>query len=142
MAMGYNSCTFIGNLGQDPEIRHTQSGAAVASFSIGINSSWTDKNTGQKKDHTEWVNLTAFNRLAEIVGEYCKKGSKVFVTGNMRTEKYQDKNTGEDRYSTKVVVRELRLLDGRQDNQGQSNQRSQQSTSAKATADFDDDIPF
>ncbi len=171
MARGINKVILVGNLGADPEVRYMPSGGAVTSLSLATSESWTDKNTGQKQERTEWHRVTLFNRLAEIAGEYCKKGSQIYIEGSIRTDKYQDKQTGEDRYSTQVIGREMQLLGGRgestgdfapRQNTGQQgggasnggyNNRAQgnapqgsasqgQPVPAAAGADFDDDIPF
>lgn len=130
MARGINKVILVGNLGADPEVRYMPNGGAVASLSLATSESWTDKNTGQRQERTEWHRVTLFNRLGEIAAEYCRKGSQVYIEGSIRTEKYQDKNTGEDRYSTKVIGRELQLLGGRPEGQGQggsyANQGQQQ----------------
>jgi len=118
MARGINKVILVGNLGADPELRYMPSGGAVTSLSIATSESWTDKNSGQKQERTEWHRVTLFNRLGEIAAEYCRKGSQVYIEGSIRTEKYQDKNTGEDRYSTKIIARELQLLGSRMDGGG------------------------
>ncbi|TMP50256.1 single-stranded DNA-binding protein [Pseudoalteromonas sp. S1688] len=121
MANDLNQANFIGRLGKDPEIRYTQSGQAAASFSIAVGSKWKDKNTGQQKENTEWVNLVAFGKLAEIMGEYLRKGSQIFVTAKFRTRKWQDQS-GADRYTSEFVVENMQMLDSRQDNQHQGSQ--------------------
>lgn len=164
MARGINKVILVGNLGNDPEVRYTPSGSAVANISIATTEGWTDKNTGQKQERTEWHRVTLFNRLGEIAGEYLKKGSQVYIEGSIRTEKYQDKNSGEDRYSTKIIANNMQLLGGRPDGASggggdyssaqQSGQRPQQQPANQpanqparqpetATAgEFEDDIPF
>lgn len=139
MAQGVNKVILIGNLGRDPEIRYTQSGTAVANFSLATSDQWKDKQTGEKQERTEWHNCTAWARLAEIVGEYLKKGSKVYVEGSLKTEKWQDKDTGTDRYTTKINVLEMLMLDSRGQSGGGQSQPQQQPAPAD---DFDDDIPF
>lgn len=154
-----NRCEFIGNLGQDPEVKYGNSGDAIATLSIACSESWKDKNTGQKQEKTEWIRVVAFGKLAEIMGEYLHKGSKVYVAGKMVTRKWQD-NDGKDKYTTEVVAREMVMLDSAQGNQGgqgggQQNRgapqqnRGQQQQRAPANQqqqgqvdDFDDDIPF
>mgnify|MGYP000273983617 CR=1 FL=1 len=108
-----NKCEFIGNLGKDPEMRYMPNGNAVASITVACSESWKDKNTGEKVEHTEWVNCTAFGKLAEIMEKYLKKGSKVYVSGKMKTDKYQDKETGKDKYSTKIIANEMIMLDSK-----------------------------
>ncbi len=162
MARGVNKVILIGNMGKDPEIRYMPSGAAAANCSIATSESWKDKNTGERQEKTEWHNLVFFGRLAEIVGEYCKKGSKIYIEGRLQTRKWQDKS-GNDRYTTEIVANEMQMLDSRGggDQQsyggGQSSSQSapQRSGSAQqqpasvpaqgqamANDDFDDDIPF
>ena len=118
MANDLNKCMFIGRLGKDPEIRYVASGDAVAGFSIATGESWKDKQ-GQKQERTEWVNCTAFGKLAEIVGEYLRKGSKVYIEGKMKTEKYTD-NNGVEKYSTKIIVQNMQMLDSKQDGSQQA----------------------
>lgn len=115
MARGINKVILIGNLGRDPETRYLPSGAAVTNVSVATSESWTDKQTGQKQDRTEWHRVVFFNRLAEIAGEYLKKGSKVYVEGSLRTRKWQDAQSGQDRYSTEIVGSDLQMLDSRGD---------------------------
>ena len=113
MARGINKVILVGNLGQDPEVRYMPSGGAVANISIATSESWKDKQTGQPVDKTEWHRIVFFNRLAEIAGEYLKKGSQVYVEGKLQTRKWQDQ-AGIDRFSTEVVASELQMLGGRQ----------------------------
>jgi len=146
MARGVNKAILIGNLGKDPEVRYLPSGAAVASASLATSESWKDKQTGEKQERVEWHHLSFFGRLAEIAGEYLKKGSKVYIEGSIRTEKWQDKS-GNDRYTTKIIVRDLQMLDGRGDDaparSSEAARSSQQRREEPAAApEFDDDIPF
>lgn len=113
MARGINKVILIGNLGADPEIRHMPNGAAVATINIATSETWKDKQTGEQHDRTEWHRVVLFQRLAEIVGEYLKKGSKVYIEGRLQTRKWQDKTTGQDRYTTEIVANELQMLDSR-----------------------------
>lgn len=101
---GINKVILVGNLGQDPEVRYAANGGAITNISIATSESWKDKNTGQMQEKTEWHRVTFFGKLAEIAGEYLRKGSQVYVEGKLRTDKFQDKATGQDRYSTSVVV--------------------------------------
>ena len=170
MARGINKVILIGNLGQDPEVRYMPSGGAVTNLSVATSESWKDKQTGEPQDRTEWHRVAMFNRLAEIAGEYLRKGSKVYIEGSLRTRKWQDQN-GQDRYTTEIIANDLQMLDSRgqgdgnfsqppsfnQNNQGQGNaprgnysqQTPSQQTPSQQTApqeaamdSFDDDIPF
>jgi len=142
MARGINKVILVGTCGKDPETRYMPSGGAVTSISIATNESWKDKKTGEKQERTEWHNVTFFNRLGEIAGEYLKKGSQVYIEGQLRTEKYE--KNGVDHYSTKVIAREMQMLGGRSGDSGsQSNQQqSQPQQQAPIDDSFDDDIPF
>lgn len=150
--MTVNKVILIGNLGADPEVRYTASGAAVANARIATSETWKDKQTGERQDRTEWHNVVFFQRRAEIVGEYLKKGSKIYVEGRLQTRKWQDKS-GNDRYTTEVVADEMRMLDSRgggggRDNFDQSPPPQRQGGQGggqgapPAGEDFDDDIPF
>src|SRR5690554_7062182 len=167
MARGINKVILIGNLGQDPETRFMPSGGAVTNVSLATSESWKDKQTGQPQERTEWHRVVFFNRLAEIAGEYLKKGSKVYVEGSLRTRKWQGQD-GQDRYTTEIVASEMQMLDSRgggdaggyaqpaaggyqgsqpsrQPNQPpqQPQQPAQQpSQPFPGSDDFDDDIPF
>lgn len=115
MARGVNKVILIGNLGSDPETRYLPSGGAVTNVNLATSETWKDKQTGQNQERTEWHKVVFFNRLAEVVGEYASKGSKLYVEGSLRTRKYQDKQTGQDRFTTEIVASEMQLLDGKQD---------------------------
>ncbi len=151
MARGVNKAIIVGNVGQDPEVRYMPSGSAVAELSVATSEQWKDKTSGEKQERTEWHRITFFGRLAEIVGEYVRKGSQVYVEGSIRTEKWQDKQ-GQDRYTTKIIASEMQMLGGRTGGSSNFNQdtssskpQSQGSPSpapAGAGVDFDDDIPF
>lgn len=110
---GINKVILVGNLGNDPEHRMLPSGGAVTNISIATSESWKDKSTGQPQERTEWHRVVFFNRLAEIAAEYLRKGSKVYVEGSLRTRKWQDQQTGQDRYSTEIVATEMQMLDSR-----------------------------
>lgn len=156
MARGINKVILIGNLGNDPEVRYTPNGSAVANITLATSTSWRDKQTGELQERTEWHRIAFFNRLAEIVGEYLHKGSKIYVEGSLRTRKWQDKTTGADRYTTEIIANEMQMLDSRGSGGGGGNYQSSnssntaQSTSQNAPAaspnqtpaDLDDDIPF
>ncbi len=109
---GVNKVIIVGNLGNDPETRYTPSGSAITNISIATSESWKDKQTGQAQERTEWHRVVFFNRLAEIAGEYLRKGSKVYVEGSLRTRKWQDQ-AGVDRYTTEIVGNEMQMLDSR-----------------------------
>lgn len=149
MARGINKVILIGNLGGDPEVRYTPGGSAVTTVSIATSDGWKDKDSGEMKERTEWHRVVFFNRLAEIAGEYLKKGSKVFVEGRLQTRKWQDKD-GNDKYTTEIVAGEMQMLDskGGSANYDDSAPRSSSSSSSAAPAPagmddrFDDDIPF
>jgi single-strand DNA-binding protein len=111
MAKGVNKVILIGNLGADPEVRYMPSGGAVATVSLATTDSWKDK-AGQLQEKTEWHRVVLFNRLGEIAGEYLKKGSKVYIEGSIRTNKWQDAQ-GQDRYTTEIVANNMQMLDGR-----------------------------
>jgi single-strand DNA-binding protein len=110
MARGINKVILVGTLGKDPEVRYSQAGAALTSISVATNESWKDKN-GEKQERTEWHRVKFFNRLAEIAGEYLKKGSQVYIEGSLRTEKYTDKQ-GVEKYSTDIIASEMQMLGG------------------------------
>jgi single-strand DNA-binding protein len=152
MARGINKVILIGNLGADPEIRYMPAGGAVANVNLATTDTWKDKQSGQAQERTEWHRVVFFNRLAEIVGEYLRKGAKIYVEGSLRTRKWQDKN-GQDRYTTEIVGNELQMLDSR----GSAAQTAMSSTPAEEALseapagssfssgqppEFDDEIPF
>ncbi len=112
MARGINKVILVGNLGKDPEVRYMPSGGAVANVTIATSESWKDKQTGEQKDRTEWHNVVFYNRLAEIAGEYLRKGAQIYVEGSLRTRKWQDKS-GQDRYTTEIIGSEMQMLGGR-----------------------------
>ncbi|MDF2445133.1 MAG: single-stranded DNA-binding protein [Moraxellaceae bacterium] len=110
---GVNKVILVGNLGRDPEVRYLPSGGAVANVTIATSEAWRDKNTGQQQEQTEWHRVVFYGKLAEIAGEYLKKGSKVYVEGSLHTRKWQDKATGQDRYSTEIKANTMQMLDSR-----------------------------
>lgn len=112
MARGINKVILIGNLGQDPDIRYTQSGAPVANLSLATAESWRDRETGEQNERTEWHRLVMFGRTAEVAQQYLKKGSQIFVEGRLQTRKWQDRD-GNERYTTEVVVNDMQMLGGR-----------------------------
>ena len=157
MARGVNKVILIGNLGVDPEVRYMPSGGAVANVRMATAESWKDKQTGERQERTEWHRVVFFGRLAEIVGEYLRKGSQVYVEGRLQTRKWQGQD-GQDRYTTEIVANEMQILGGGGGASGRGSaaspgQESQDAypdqaepAASKADAppadDFDDDIPF
>ena len=141
---GINKVIIVGTLGQDPEVRYLQSGAAVANLSVATTDSWKDKNTGEKQERTEWHRVALFGKLAEIAGEYLRKGSKAYFEGSLQTRKWQAQD-GTDRYSTEVKVRDMQMLGGNPGGQTQqpAAQQPQPQRSQPRAGDFDDDpLPF
>ena len=152
MARGINKVILIGNLGNDPDIRYTASGAAVANISLATAESWRDKDSGETQERTEWHRIVFFGRLAEIAGEYLRKGSQIYVEGRLQTRKWQGKE-GNDRYTTEIVGNEMQMLGGRGGSSGNydsapaankpaSRPEPQAASSSGGADDFDDDIPF
>jgi single-strand DNA-binding protein len=149
MARGVNKVILVGNLGRDPEVRYMPSGNAVANVTLATTESWKDKQSGEKQERTEWHNVVFYSRLAEIAGEYLKKGSQVYVEGSLRTRKWQDKS-GNDRYTTEIIASEMQMLGGRgggsagyaAGDSAPAMAESSTSSAGSAVPDFDDDIPF
>ena len=110
---GVNKVILIGNVGKDPDIKATNNGSTIANISVATSESWKDKSTGQQQERTEWHRVVFFGRLAEIVRDYLKQGSKVYIEGSIRTRKWQDKS-GQDRYTTEIVASEMQMLDSRE----------------------------
>jgi len=137
MARGVNKVILVGNLGADPETRYTASGSAITNIRIATSESWKDKQTGENQERTEWHRVVFFNRLAEIAGEYLRKGSQVYVEGTLRTRKWQDQS-GQDRYSTEVVANEMQMLGSRG---GDSFDRPNQATQATQGSGFRESQP-
>ncbi|EOM5650546.1 TPA: single-stranded DNA-binding protein [Salmonella enterica subsp. diarizonae serovar 50:k:z] len=141
---GVNKVILVGNLGQDPEMRYMPNGGAVANLRLATSESWRDKATGEQKEVTEWHTVVIFGKLAEIAGEYLRKGSQVYIEGQLRTRKWQDKDQ-QDRYSTEVVVSMngvMQMLGGRQGGGAPAAAPGPQQPQQGAMPDFDDDIPF
>ena len=146
MARGVNKVILIGNLGKDPEVRYMPSGSPVVNVTIATSEQWVDKASNEKKERTEWHNVVFFNKLAEIVAEYLKKGSQVYIEGRLQTEKWQDKE-GKDRYTTKILANEMQMLGSRASGSGGSAEFNQNRSKASSGAEapvthFDDDVPF
>jgi single-strand DNA-binding protein len=162
MARGVNKVILIGNLGRDPEVRYTAGGAAVANLRIATTESWRDKQTGEKKENTEWHSVVLFGKLGEIAGEYLKKGRTVYIEGSLRTRKWQDKD-GQDRYTTEIGASDMQMRGGGE-GRGEGGGYGARQGAAEEPAwgagapagrpsgnkppaddfggDFDDDIPF
>ena len=153
MARGVNKVILIGNLGRDPEVRYTPNGLAVANVALATSEAWKDKQSGELQERTEWHRVVFYQRLAEIAGEYLKKGSKVYIEGRLRTSKWQDKNTGQDRYTTEIIADNMQMLDSKSSAGGGASYetntaKAPETASVAATGEsetrdqFDDDIPF
>ena len=163
MARGINKVILVGNLGNDPDVKATQGGTTITTISVATSEQWKDKQTGQAQERTEWHRVKFFGRLAEIAGDYLRKGSQVYIEGSLRTDKYTDKN-GIERYTTDIIANEMQMLGGRGDG-GQgggggnhergsrpapAQRREPAASRAPAAAPaagfddvpFDDDIPF
>ncbi|NIG21219.1 single-stranded DNA-binding protein [Pantoea sp. Al-1710] len=147
---GVNKVILVGNLGQDPEIRYMPNGGAVANISLATSESWRDKQTGENREVTEWHRVVLFGKLAEVAGEYLRKGSQIYIEGQLRTRKWQDQS-GQDKYSTEVVVNvggTLQMLGGRTQNSAQQQysgnrgQPQQPVSQSQPAGEWDDDIPF
>lgn len=147
---GVNKVILIGNLGQDPEVRYMPNGGAVCNITVATSETWKDKNTGENQERTEWHRVVMFRKLAEIAGEYLKKGSKVFIEGRLQTRKWQDQQ-GQDRYTTEILADNMQMLDSRgggsadfAPSQGSrsSSAPASQPQSAPMDNGFEDDIPF
>ena len=139
---GINKVRLVGNLGKDPDMRYTAGGDAVANLSIATSESWNDNQTGEKKEKTEWHRVVFFRRIAEVCGEYLKKGSSVYIEGSLRTRDWED-DQGNKRYTTEIIGREMQMLGGRrsEDNMDQSPQMNSSSPQPEEGL-IDDEIPF
>lgn len=162
MARGVNKVIIVGTLGNDPEVKYSASGSAIANLSVATSEQWKDKQTGEKKEYTEWHRVVIFGKLAEVAGEYLRKGSQVYIEGQLRTRKWTDSN-GVDRYTTEIVIQQMggvmQMLGGKRDDSGQQRPRQQSGQQSQKQQqqppkqqspqggneppmDFDDDIPF
>lgn len=155
MARGINKVILIGNLGADPETRYSQGGNAVTKFRIATSENWRDRQTGEQQERTEWHNVVCFSRLAEIAGEYLKKGSRVYIEGSLSTSSWEDQQSGQKRFRTEIIARDMQMLDARSGGMGGGDggapsgfePRSQGANADNRPTlpeddDFDDDIPF
>jgi len=157
MARGVNKVTLIGNLGNDPEVRYSGNGSAMANISLATTMSWRDKDTGEQQERTEWHRIVFFGRLAEVVGEYLTKGRQIYVEGRLQTRKWEDKE-GNERYTTEIVANEMQMLGNRNDapvnqepaplkepahkNSTDSSSKPTQPLAESPVDEFDEDIPF
>ncbi|RIQ74552.1 single-stranded DNA-binding protein [Bordetella avium] len=150
-----NKVIIVGNLGRDPEVRYSPDGAAICNLSLATTSQWKDKASGERREETEWHRIVMYNRLAEIAGEYLKKGRSVYIEGRLKTRKWQDKQTGADRYATEIIADQMQMLGGRDSGEGGGHDEAPHQQRAPAQrpaapkgggasnlADMDDDIPF
>lgn len=143
MSRGINKVIAIGNLGADPDTRYIPSGAAVTNFNMAVSESWIDKQTGEKKERTEWIKVEVWGKLAEICAEYLRKGSQCYIEGKLQTDKWQDQD-GNDKYTTKVRADSVQFL-GARGGEGQAQRTQpppQQQQQQGGQQTFDDDIPF
>ena len=144
---GINKVIIVGNLGNDPEIRTMPAGDLVVNISVATSESWTDKNTGERKEQVEWHRIVIYRKLAEIAAQYLRKGSQVYIEGRLKTRKWQD-NNGQDRYSTEIQCDNLQMLGGRNQDAAQNQPPKQQKAQSKSQQSeppmdaFDDNIPF
>ena len=152
MARGINKAIIVGNLGRDPEVRYTANGNAIANITVATTESWKDKQSGERQEKTEWHRVVFFGRLAEIAGEYLKKGAQVYIEGRLQTRKWEDKS-GQERYTTEIVASEMQMLGSRgdgtsrdsdDDNSGAARSTTDSSGDGASGGDpdLDDDIPF
>ena len=150
MARGVNKAIIVGNLGRDPEVRYSASGNAIANVTVATTDSWKDRQSGERQERTEWHRVVFFNRLAEIVAEYLKKGSQVFIVGRIQTRKWEDKE-GNERWTTEIVANEMQMLGSRggggmqggpADDSGAAPAPGGGGSSGFSDSEFDDDIPF
>ena len=144
MARGINKVILVGHLGADPDTRYMPSGSAVTNLRLATSESWKDKTSGEQQERTEWHRVAMFGRLAEIAAEYLRKGSQVYIEGSLRTRKWQDKESGQDRYSTEIIANEMQMLGGRGDSSAPARSAPQADNGPPGGPDdeFNDDIPF
>lgn len=143
MANGVNKVIIVGNMGADPELKHFTNGSSITTIRVATSESWKDKTTGEKQERTEWHRIVFHAKLAEIAAQYLRKGSKVYVEGSIKTQKWKDKDSGQDRYMTEIVAQNLQMLDGKTDSEKPvANQEQTRSSSPKASDNDDDELPF
>lgn len=143
---GVNKVIIVGNLGQDPEVRYTPSGAAVANFSVATSENWKDKTTGERREQTEWHNIVVWNKTAELAKDYLKKGSKVYIEGSLQTRSWDDESSGQKRYKTEIRGNNIQFLDRREGasggQSGMGNSDPGPTPPPFNSGDDDDDLPF
>lgn len=143
-----NKCQLIGRIGRDPEMRYMPDGSAICNFSVATSEAWKDKATGEKKERVEWHNVVMHRKLAEIAGQYLKKGGLVYIEGRLQTRKWQDKTSGQDRYSTEIIADEMKMLGGKPSDSASDGQDAQPAKAAgkqqapKPDDDWESDVPF
>lgn len=141
MSRGINKVILVGTLGADPDMRYMPSGKGVANLRLATNESWKDRETGDRKERTEWHTVVLFDKLGEIAGEYLRKGSLVYVEGKLQTRKWSDKE-GKDRYITEIVARDMQMLGGKPQGERAPRQEGAPTSEPAPVGEFDDDIPF
>ena len=157
MARGVNKAIIVGNLGRDPEVRYAANGNPIANVAVATTDSWRDKQSGERQEKTEWHRVVFFGRLAEIAGEYLRKGSQVYIEGRLQTRKWEDQKTGQERYTSEIVANDMQML-GSRGGSGEMPSADTDDFGSKASAsrssspagdpgsggdlDLDDDIPF
>ncbi|AGF49397.1 single-stranded DNA-binding protein [Candidatus Kinetoplastidibacterium galati] len=145
-----NKVILLGNLGRDPELRYTPEGSTICNLSIATTSQWKDRNSGERKEETEWHRVVLYNRLAEIAGEFLKKGKPIYLEGRLKTRKWQDKDTGSDRYITEIVADQMQMLGNKdtsvmESQEGTSHHKGNTSNNERnnmSISEMEDDIPF
>lgn len=143
--MSVNKVILVGRLGRDPEMKSTPSGMSIAKFSIATDEKFTDRN-GDRQERTEWHNIVAFNKLAEICGQYLRKGKLVYIEGSIRTDSWEDKESGQKKYRTEIIANQMQMLDRRGEDEGSGGSYSSasrgSSSTASATIEDDEEVPF
>lgn len=142
MARGVNKVILIGNLGADPDLRAMPNGDPVTTLSLATSDTWKDKQTGEKKEKTEWHRIILFRWLAEVARDYLKKGAKVYIEGKLQTRKWQDKTSDQERYITEIIANELQMLDSRADKASAVAEPDVPTATIAEASEFNDDIPF
>lgn len=142
MSKGINKVILLGHVGKDPDMRYTPGGLTIARLSLATSETWKDKQSGDRQERTEWHRVVFFGKLADIVGEYVKKGTLLYIEGSLKTSKYKDTKTGEDRYSTDINASVMQMLGGSKPSQNEDKEVARESDNAGYEEAFADDIPF